>query len=278
MKYSDEKYSGAPHRTRVHTMGSLTVALLLAAAYVQIPYHTYRWWPEIPVHWAQKPILLPVMALLILQSSLPEISFHRRHRLHVLFVTGCVALAVFAFGVLGLDKTYSSWRLAAPIVVLFSASAALALRLPAVKSTGHASVWWYFGLCAVAFYFWPAWLSETPVSPLGNMVMNFLFIGMAEELAFRGVIYGYLAKRLHGCFLGLTHANWVTALLFAWIHNFYLTPELLPWLSFALPMGLLFGVLREKTGSWIVPGIGHGLMIPLLQLFAVLGLFSIPGQ
>jgi membrane protease YdiL (CAAX protease family) len=108
--------------------------------------------------------------------------------------------------------------------------------------------------------------------------MNFLFIGMAEELAFRGLIQGYLLTRLRGYFLGVSTANWITAALFAWIHNFYLDTNLLPWMSFTFPMGLVYGIIREKTGNWTISGISHGLMIPSLYAFAKLGALEMPSD
>jgi membrane protease YdiL (CAAX protease family) len=257
--------------------GALLVALLMAAAFRLLPDYAHRWWPQLPLHWALKPILLPALALLLLRRRLPEIRFQPQQWPHLLFVVGCVALAVLAFGKLGFDETYSNWRLALPIAALFAIGVPLAQRLGAVRGGTALSIGWYFGPCLIALCVWPAWLSAVPVTPLGNMVMNFLFIGMAEELAFRGVIYGYLQPRLPGRFVGISHVNWITAALFAWVHNVSLAPDHWPWLSFTFAMGLLFGVLREKTGNWLIPGIGHGSMIPLLQAFAALGLLELPG-
>jgi membrane protease YdiL (CAAX protease family) len=257
--------------------GALLVAVLMAAAYRLLPDYAYRWWPELFLHWALKPVLLPAIALLVLRRRLPEIRFQPQQWPHLLFAVGCAALAVLAFGKLGFDETYSNWRLALPIAALSAICVPFAQRLGAVAGGTALSIWWYFGLCGIAFCIWPTWLSAVPVTPLGNMVMNFLFIGMAEELAFRGVIYGYLLPRLPGRFAGISYVNWITAALFAWIHNVYLAPDHWPWLSFTFAMGLLFGVLREKTGSWLIPGIGHGSMIPLLQAFVALGLLDLPG-
>jgi membrane protease YdiL (CAAX protease family) len=257
--------------------GALLVAVLMAAAFRLLPDYAHRWWPALPLHWALKPVLLPAVALLVLRRRLPEIRFQSQQWPHLLLVVGCVALAVLSFGKLGFDETYSNWRLALPIAALFAICVPFAQRLGAVTGGTVLSIGWYFGLCVIALCIWPAWLSAVPVTPLGNMVMNFLFIGMAEELAFRGVIYGYLHPRLPGRFMGISLVNAATAALFAWIHNLYLVGDLLPWLSFTFAMGLLFGVLREKTGNWLIPGIGHGLIIPVLQGFAALGWLQMPG-
>jgi membrane protease YdiL (CAAX protease family) len=33
------------------------------------------------------------------------------------------------------------------------------------------------------------------------------------------------------------------------------------------PMGLFLGLLRDKTGSWLAPGIVHAAIIPIFILF-----------
>ncbi|MCI0340753.1 MAG: CPBP family intramembrane metalloprotease [Planctomycetales bacterium] len=75
-----------------------------------------------------------------------------------------------------------------------------------------------------------------------------------EEIAFRGVIQGGLARAF-----GRREALWASAILFAVIH---LNPVTLPFL---LLLGLYMGLLREKTGS-LYPGMlahfGHnGLLV-----------------
>jgi membrane protease YdiL (CAAX protease family) len=47
-------------------------------------------------------------------------------------------------------------------------------------------------------------------------------------------------------------------LLFAWSHNPSLDPQQLSWLLFTFSMGLALGMVRERTGSWFAPALGHG--------------------
>jgi membrane protease YdiL (CAAX protease family) len=72
------------------------------------------------------------------------------------------------------------------------------------------------------------------------------------------VIQGYLLQRCPGLAgLGISWANLLAAILFAWSHNFALDPQQLPWLLFTFAMGLAFGIVRERTGSWFAPALAH---------------------
>jgi len=113
-------------------------------------------------------------------------------------------------------------------------------------------------------------------SVLAILVFNMLFIGCAEELVFRGVVFGTLEKHWRGRILGFSSANWVSAALYAWVHNFVGDPLRLPWFLYLVPYGLLFGVLRERAGTWLAPAVAHAAIIPFALLvhagFYMLGL------
>lgn len=102
-----------------------------------------------------------------------------------------------------------------------------------------------------------------------TLIFQFFFSGFGEELFFRG----YLQSRLNETF-GRPFHLWginfgvgliITSLLFAFAHvlnpfNPFRGVFALDWgwgLR-VLPVGLLFGLVREKTGSIVAAGIIHG--------------------
>ena len=88
--------------------------------------------------------------------------------------------------------------------------------------------------------------------------------GLREELWFRGL---FLNK--YGRFLGPLPANFLSAFIFASFHvQITYTPALLPFLVFALILGLLFGYLMQKSGSLLASVIFHaGSDIPIFLIY-----------
>jgi membrane protease YdiL (CAAX protease family) len=96
-------------------------------------------------------------------------------------------------------------------------------------------------------------------------------VGFGEEIFFRG----YIQSRLNEGF-GRPFCTWntqwgwgliITALLFGIIHAF--NPIGTPWWSvWTFFAGLLFGFLREKTGSILAPATVHGLPLAIGFLFS----------
>jgi membrane protease YdiL (CAAX protease family) len=84
-----------------------------------------------------------------------------------------------------------------------------------------------------------------------------LLAGVAEELLFRGVLFGWLSRRLP-----VWASIVVTTVLFAAEHGYY--PVLLP---LALLFGLALGWLRTRTGS-VLPGMTIHILTDAL-LFAL---------
>jgi len=98
-----------------------------------------------------------------------------------------------------------------------------------------------------------------PDAIIAVFIFNLMFIGFAEEYAFRGVIQGYLLDTLPShTLIGISSSNFISAALFALIHNPSLSAENLPRLLTTFSMGLAFGVARELTGSWFAPAMAHG--------------------
>ena len=105
---------------------------------------------------------------------------------------------------------------------------------------------------------------------------HLLIVALPEEYFYRG----YLQTRFHGLlnpgdgpprrFLGFSRANWLTSALFALGHVLVpIAGTLDPARAAVFFPSLLFGWLREKTGTIIAPTILHGasnMMIILLQV------------
>jgi len=85
-----------------------------------------------------------------------------------------------------------------------------------------------------------------------------LWYPLVEELAFRGLVQGWLAQSLPdtGRVLGLSTANLLTALLFMVWHLLYRS-DVLAWL--VLVPALVFGYFRQRHDSLIPPVILHCL-------------------
>jgi membrane protease YdiL (CAAX protease family) len=114
--------------------------------------------------------------------------------------------------------------------------------------------WFFLAATAVAL---PVWLLVyfTPLLPLPGrefslvqlMVLGLLF-PLLEELAFRGLVQGYLLQlpRLATRVFGFTGANAVTSLLFAAAHLFHQSPLIA---ALILLPSLIFGELRDRFAS-----------------------------
>ncbi|MCU7844784.1 MAG: JDVT-CTERM system CAAX-type protease [Candidatus Thiodiazotropha sp. (ex Monitilora ramsayi)] len=89
-----------------------------------------------------------------------------------------------------------------------------------------------------------------------QLLLLVLIYPVLEELAFRGLIQGYLSgvKGMSIRRVKLTGANWVTSLLFTAAHIIY-TPILLASLVFV--PSLIFGELRDRYHSTIPSMILH---------------------
>jgi membrane protease YdiL (CAAX protease family) len=228
-----------------------------------------------PLRFLSHAMMVPLLAVLLFRQPLPRMAMGIGQTWPLLAAIFCVWGFLLIAGAFGFERTYSDWRIALAIAAWQLPFIPLVLRLPErLASTYTVSTWWFFAAGAGTLFVWPNGYADDP-GPLGGMVSNFFFTGMTEELVFRGVIQGYLLSRWRGRWLGLSAANWVTAVLFAWSHNVTLEPNHLPWFIHLLPAGLLYGVIRERTGSWLASGIAHGLMIPALYFWGALGVIKL---
>jgi len=105
---------------------------------------------------------------------------------------------------------------------------------------------------------------------VSTVVWQFFFSGFGEEIVWRGYVQSRLNQafgrpmRMFGFQFGAGLI--ITSILFGLLHAFNTyDPEIgqtslsWGWAFFTTFSGLLFGILREKTGSLLAPGIAHGL-------------------
>ena len=105
---------------------------------------------------------------------------------------------------------------------------------------------------------------------VSTVFWQFVFSGFGEEFVWRGYVQSRLNQafgrpmRMFGIQFGA--GLFIASLLFGLLHAFNTyDPEIgsaslsWGWALFASFSGLFFGVLRERTGSLIAPGLAHGL-------------------
>jgi membrane protease YdiL (CAAX protease family) len=113
-------------------------------------------------------------------------------------------------------------------------------------------------------------MRKLSVPVVSTVVWQFVFSGFGEEFVWRG----YVQSRLNGAFgrplrlFGIQFGPGliIASLLFGLLHAFNTFDSAigLPSLSWGWALstfvgGLFFGVIREKTGTLVAPGIAHGL-------------------
>jgi membrane protease YdiL (CAAX protease family) len=126
----------------------------------------------------------------------------------------------------------------------------------------------------------------TPVNVIGTLAFQWLFVGVGEELLFRGVLLGMLARAVEmqirvGRFR-VSAAVVVSAAVFALAHGvIYQGAFMLPFrfdpnwsqVAWAFVLGIFCGSLRQRTGSLLGPIVGHnvanGLVLGMTYLAVV---------
>lgn len=92
-------------------------------------------------------------------------------------------------------------------------------------------------------------------------LINWLITVFREEFILRGVIQTESAIVLNGGFLKISKAVWFTSIIFSLWHLVNLT--IWPWQTVALqmlaciPLGIVLGVIREKTNSTVLTYLLH---------------------
>jgi len=81
---------------------------------------------------------------------------------------------------------------------------------------------------------------------IGMIVIGGLLAPLAEEIIFRGMLYGWLRR-----FMGLLPAAFLSAAVFGLVHGMY------PVIAAAFVVGLALAYIYERTGSLWAPAIVH---------------------
>ena len=102
-------------------------------------------------------------------------------------------------------------------------------------------------------------LTPQTIPPSAGEILLMLFFGFAiasiqEETLFRGFLQNVLTERV-GKWLG----NVLQAAIFSIAHIGYFPLNVWPLFILAFLLGIVFGWLKIKRGTLIVPGIAHGL-------------------
>ncbi|MGB5208943.1 MAG: CPBP family intramembrane glutamic endopeptidase [Gammaproteobacteria bacterium] len=117
-----------------------------------------------------------------------------------------------------------------------------------------------------------------PVAPmLGRVILVLVFVGLLEEVFFRGYVQTRLNEslgkplRYRGVSFGA--GLLITAVIFGLMHPLTASADTTPW-AWALwttTVGVILGYLREKTGAAVTPAIVHGVILLPGVLFGVAG-------
>jgi membrane protease YdiL (CAAX protease family) len=141
---------------------------------------------------------------------------------------------------LGLRPARRRWYRRAIVIALLLLPLAGIINLIVQQFLSEATVNPQFQVIAPAGFSWSALL--------GMLLVVGLFIPFAEELLFRGLLYGWLRRRL-----GVPAAALLSALLFSGLHR-------IVWLIPALAViGVILALVYEKSGSLWPAVIVHAL-------------------
>jgi len=104
------------------------------------------------------------------------------------------------------------------------------------------------------------------------------FVGFGEELLFRGYIQTRIATvNPYGLMIGkfrLSYAVIISSLLFGFAHMFNSFDPSggvwkleIPWGVWTAASGVVFGIIRERTGTVFVSAMLHGVLVLIPQFF-----------
>lgn len=203
-------------------------------------------------------VLLPSLLSWVAQRSFPALRISAAHWREYLLLLLLMWSELVLFFALGRDATYGNWGFALLIAV---PPLLLVIGLPRVPqpltTPAPISATWFYLLLVLAWLL--VVLSKSTIA--AGFLFNFLFVGFAEEYAYRGVFQQVFQRALGDhkrC--GISRANVCTAALFALMHNPTLAPEKLPWLLYTFTGGLAFGAIRDRTDSWFASGLAHSTL------------------
>jgi uncharacterized protein len=143
----------------------------------------------------------------------------------------------------------------------------------------------YYGLYFIGIGFVVQWLffpipevdhPLTVTHIAGRLLFGFLFVGLSEEILFRGLIQTYLSRFWRGVrrwgSIEMPVAGILAAGIFTLVHiNFSIVPLqithlYIPQLIMALVLGLFYAFAYHRTGSLLAPIVTHNLSDGLLWM------------
>lgn len=226
-------------------------------------------------------IALPLLVLLATRRSLPAYGLAFAPIARPL-ETGCLALAVLgpvsglAFPLLiALDLSPTSWPGAVILALCYAASlpvVAYIVRNTRPIERGTPQIRAATGLVlALGLALALAALVRPHTSVVPAVLYRLFYAALGEEVFFRG----YVQSRLNEAFgrpyrpLGVP-CGWglvIAALLFGLTHVLGPTgPFQWGWGLWTAVVGLIFGYLREKSGSILSPAVAHGVLIAVAAI------------
>jgi membrane protease YdiL (CAAX protease family) len=218
---------------------------------------------------------LPIAVLLIGRKNpgrygltTRALPYHQRVGLRAAGVLLPVALLFPAIGLLG--STHEKWPGALLLTIGVTVATVLAVRRTAsldtreplaisAAGTGAYLLMLIFGLLTCFAFNQVSGIAARAVQML-------IFVGFLEEFFFRG----YLQSRLNDAFgrpyrvagVAIGPGLFVGAAIFGLLHPLTSPGGIpWPWALWTAGGGLLFGFLREKSGSVVAPAVAHGLFV-----------------
>ncbi len=220
-------------------------------------------------------LALPLIFLLAGRKNLGEYGLatsELRYHLRVgLRATGVLLPAALIFPLMGfLGTTHEEWLGALILAAGITVSAVLAVKRTTDLETrsprliSPAGLGSYLAIIALGLL---ACFALNMISgTLARVIHTLVFVAFMEEFFFRG----YLLSRLNDAFgrpiriagVDVGAGLFLSAACFGLLHPLTSIDALpWPWAVWTGVGGLLFGYLREKTGSIVAPTVAHGLFI-----------------
>jgi membrane protease YdiL (CAAX protease family) len=259
----------------INKFAILLFACCLTLSYIFSIYLDSGEETDFKYHWGVR-IFLPIsLAFVVMRGWLPKTVFSKQHLKPISIGLFCLSIELLFTVRTGFEEMYKSIYISGLAGLWCCICIYLLSRttsFPNTKKYNNRLLWVLLTTVLVITGF-SQYLSyhihaDALISSMSiSLLTNIVFIGLSEELAFRGVIQGVLEQHWRGKIGIFSHANIITAILFSLIHNTTFNPEIFPWYLMLFPMGLFFGLLRDKTGSWLAPGIVHASVIPIYILY-----------
>ena len=225
--------------------------------------------------------VLPLIPLLIASRNVghyglvsTNLDYHARLGLKL---GGILLLATFLFPALALfDTGPMEWFGASVLASGFAAAGIIALGAIAKRasyepaSMSASSLLFYVGLLIAGVAAGAAAHSFSEL--LARVIHVLVFVALLEEFFFRGYIQGRLNdafERPYSLFqTRFGPGLFTSALLFGLFHPIMSpTGTPWPWAMWTAVMGLVFGLVREKTGAVFATAIAHGLILLPMVFF-----------